>query len=405
MGRTSVIEGDDYRSEGRGLDELYQEILEVVGHCPWHNQCPIVNDGIGGETIMEIIDRYSAMILEPRVLRDDHIPETIVHRDSEIDHLVALLSPDCGGRITEGVWVHGPPGTGKTVTVRAVLERFGTEYPTVETVAVDGWHDKSRHAVLCSVLEGLADGEAGHRTSTPVDELLDRIRDAVSGPTIVFVDEAGQLTEMQSLRDLYELPEVTPVIVCNKYGSVLDRLDPTDESRLTPLAQVRFGRYGDAELVDILERRVEIGVQPGVVGDGVLAHIADRAAGDARRAIGILRTSLERASATGSGLTTELVDESVPDADVAIAASRIRSTTCRQRTVLEVLADVGPARTGVVYDRYCERTDECRSKRTVREWLRHKFQEYNLARIDDSGSYDRYELTDVAADALEEVRD
>ena len=70
------------------------------------------------------------------------------------------------------------------------------------------------------------------------------------------------------------------------------RADGRVRSRLRSAETVRLDRYAQAELVDIVQYRVEHGFDTGLVADGAdgaVAAIADLAARDAREAISLLR--------------------------------------------------------------------------------------------------------------------
>jgi len=65
----------------------------------------------------------------------------------------------------------------------------------------------------------------------------------------------------------------------------LSRLDTADDYLHRPSVQLGLGRYGVAELADILEPRARRGLVHDAVGRDQLERIADRAAGNAREAI------------------------------------------------------------------------------------------------------------------------
>nr|WP_233710796.1 hypothetical protein [Natronococcus pandeyae] len=62
-------------------------------------------------------------------------------------------------------------------------------------------------------------------------------------------------------------------------------------SRLRSSEHVRMDNYSDEDLYDIFGARAKRGLEEGVVTDEQLYRIADAAAGDARLAIGMLRST------------------------------------------------------------------------------------------------------------------
>src|SRR3989338_7438227 len=63
------------------------------------------------------------------VLQTNYTPETIPHRDKEIEQVAAILAPCLKGEKTSNLFVYGNTGTGKTLSVQYVrselLKRAG----------------------------------------------------------------------------------------------------------------------------------------------------------------------------------------------------------------------------------------------------------------------------------------
>ncbi|APX98565.1 Cdc6/Cdc18 family protein [Natronorubrum daqingense] len=331
-------------------------------------------------------------------LRDDHAPETIRHRDDEQTHLASLLSPDVAGGIVEVALVHGPPGVGKTCTVEAVIHEVDAEFDAIQTVMADCWTDHKRSRVLYTILEQLVGSTTARRDSTPADELLYQIKDAIDGPTVIFLDEADKLVDDLVLRDLYEIPDVRLLLAANNPHQVVGDIEPRVYSRIGTATRVKFDPYHDSELRSILDDRIRAaGVQSGLVDRQTLETISDRAERDARRAIAILRNSVD-AVATGDveSITDDVISAATVSAKEDIARARISSLTADQRVVLDVLFESGPATSGSIHEEYASQvTNEC-GARTVRGWLGEKFQQYNLVCVLEDRHPQEYALTDAA---------
>ncbi|WP_247005145.1 Cdc6/Cdc18 family protein [Halosolutus gelatinilyticus] len=331
-------------------------------------------------------------------LRDDHAPETIRHRDDEMNHLASLLSPYIAGGISKAALVHGPPGTGKTCTTTAVLNEVDAEFDGVTTVTADCWTDHKPSRVLYTILEQLVGTTTTRRDSTAVDELLYRIKDAIDEPTIIFLDEADKLTDELVLRDLYEIGDVRLVLAANNPHQVFGDLEPRVYSRLGTATRVEFEPYHDHELVAILEDRIQAaGVRSEIVSGAALEAIADAAERDARKAIAILRNALDTVATGRADVVTDaVIGDAVVSAGEDIARARISSLTSDQRVVLEVLLEIGPATSTTIYDAYASKVDDPFGDRAVRGWLGEKFQQYNLVRVLDDRNPQEYALTDAA---------
>ena len=61
---------------------------------------------------------------ESRAFSDEHLPKTIIDRESEQSIVASYLREVLLGRSSKVLYVHGSPGVGKTTVVRAVLGQF-----------------------------------------------------------------------------------------------------------------------------------------------------------------------------------------------------------------------------------------------------------------------------------------
>jgi len=123
---------------------------------------------------------------------------------------------------------------------------------------------------------------------------------------------------------------------------------------------------------------VRQGLREDAVSGAVLERIADAAAGDARVAIGVLRSAARRAQQRGDGeVTLDTVEASIPDARDTIEQRTVDKLTPHQRALYEVLDERGELSPGELYDRYRDRVDDPKSRRTVRTYCA-KLEHYNL---------------------------
>ena len=58
------------------------------------------------------------------VLQTNYTPETIPHRDKEIEQIASILAPCLKGERTSNLFVYGKTGTGKTLSVHFVKDEL-----------------------------------------------------------------------------------------------------------------------------------------------------------------------------------------------------------------------------------------------------------------------------------------
>jgi len=156
-------------------------------------------------------------------------------------------------------------------------------------------------------------------------------------------------------------------------------------------------KYHDEQLYDILSARAKWGLDEDVVTDEQLYRIVDAAAGDARLAIGILRTAAGRADRENhEHITDDMLLDAAEDARAQIKQRSLDSLTPHQRVVYEVVREHGPVGPSEIHERYTEEADDPRTKRTVRTYLS-KMAQYNLLEAEGTSRDREYSLVDSTA--------
>ena len=337
------------------------------------------------------------MIRDARVLRAGFVPREVEHRDAEVNHLSSVLEPITNGEPADTAIVTGPSGAGKTCISQFVTERLREEVLDVETTYVNCWRNYTRFRTLYQILDDLGATIDIHRQSTPHDELVDRLQQHDGPRTVVILDEVDQLEDPSVIYDLHSLPQFAIICIANKEEELFSRVDDRLVSRLRSSEHVRMDKYHDEQLYDILSARAKWGLDEDVITDDQLYRIADAAAGDARLAIGILRTAANTASREGhEWITDEMLIDAAEDARSQIRQKSLDSLTPHQRVVYDVVRDHGPLGPSEIYEHYTGAVDDSRTKRTIRTYLS-KMAQYTLLEAKGTSRDREYSLVDSAA--------
>lgn len=337
------------------------------------------------------------MIRDARVLRAGFVPREVEHRDAEVNHLSSVLEPIANGEPADTAIVTGPSGVGKTCVSKFVTERLREEVLDVEATYVNCWRNYTRFRTLYQILDDIGATIDIHRQSTPHDELIDRLQQYNGPRTVVILDEVDQLEDPSVIYDLHSLPQFAIICIANKEEELFSRVDDRLVSRLRSSEHVRMDKYHDKQLYDILSARTKWGLESGVVTDEQLYQIADAAAGDARLAIGMLRSAASTADRESREvITDDILAAAAEDARAQIKQKSLDSLTPHQRVVYNIVRDYGPLGPGKIHDRYTGEVDDPRTQRTVRTYLS-KMEQYNLLEAEGTSRDREYSLVDPAA--------
>ena len=230
-----------------------------------------------------------SIITNPDLLDETYIPANIPVRESHINELTHCLRPAVKRKKPMHAWLHGRPGTGKTLTAKFILRKIKEE-GYVDGVYINCWEQNSYYSVLDKLVRELRIlGAEKLNTSYKLERLEKFIG---SKPFIIVLDEIDlpKRYERDSIiYNLCELGNVGLICVCNS-RSVLYSMDERIKSRLNA-KQLEFNHYSESDLAFILKRRAEFALYPGSWSAKSLNKIASLAEGDARVAIQTLKNA------------------------------------------------------------------------------------------------------------------
>lgn len=315
------------------------------------------------------------MITDARALRPDFLPRDLHHRDGHIDHLSAVLAPSALNQ-AEDACLFGPSGAGKTTLAKYTISQLEREVLDFRWGYVNCMSDNSRAAVLHRCVREVGLGADLQREGTHSSRAVDRLEGC--GDQIILVLDEVALIDEEPLLALWEIPNVSLVCITIDEDEWFTALSSQAQSRMQSAATVRLDKYSHAELVDILDSRIAHGLIQSRVDDSAVASIADFAAGDARRAIAILRRAADRVETrTLRRLTTGVVDAVVEDAEAEIRERRVRSLGTHQRLLYQIIDAAGEIGAGTLHERYEDRSSSPKSRSSRRRYLI-SLQRYNL---------------------------
>lgn len=263
------------------------------------------------------------------VLQINYTPETIPHRDSQIEAVASILAPALKGERVSNLFVYGKTGTGKTLSVAFVTNELSKRVN-------DGGNDFLKVIYINCKLKKVADteyrilaelvhhlGGSVPATGLPTDSVYTKfveLIDVKKQLILIVLDEIDQAVKKISDNFLYTLTrlnselknaQISLVGISNSL-TFMDELDPRVRSSLGE-EELVFSPYNALQLQDIMKERSLQAFNENVLDYGVIAKCAAFAArehGDARRALDLLRVAGELSERESSpNVTLAHIDE------------------------------------------------------------------------------------------------
>ena len=259
----------------------------------------------------EFIEKKTPVFKDRNALASDFSPETIQHRNEQINTLASILAPSLKNARPSNIFIYGMTGTGKTLVSKYVgdeLEKMSNQTENkVKIIYINCKMKKTADTEyrLVAELSRLL-GQDVPITGLPTEQIYRiffNLLDSKEQVVIVILDEIDHLVKKMGDDFLYNFTRINQDLKKAKVSIIgitndlqfIDILDPRVKSSLGE-EEILFPPYNALELQDILKQRVGVGFHTNMLSEEVIPKCAALAAqehGDARRALDLLRVAGE----------------------------------------------------------------------------------------------------------------
>ena len=246
------------------------------------------------------------------VLQSNYTPETIFHREEQIESIASILAPALRGEKVSNLFLYGNTGTGKTLSIQHVGSKLLSKNKergddNLQFVYVNCKLSKSsetEYRILARIIGAL--GSSVPSTGLPTSDVYSRFTELIDKKkqiVLIVLDEIDNAIEKIGDSFIYSLIRLNSelknaqinIVGISNNATFMDHLDPRVRSSLGE-EEIIFSPYDALQLQDILKKRADQAFNSGVLDEGVVGKCAAYAArehGDARRALDLLRVAAE----------------------------------------------------------------------------------------------------------------
>jgi cell division control protein 6 len=311
---------------------------------------------------------------------------------------MSVLSPALRGQKPRNLIIYGPSGTGKTCTMKRVMEDFIAAAKKKEQKATMHYINcriyTSRYRIFQKVLREYVPEleKAGFGLTFLYEKLLEIVSHGEQ--MTVILDEVDVVKDLDDLvytltrsNDEIKRGGVTLVGISNKI-SFKDSLETRTRSSLYE-SEIIFHSYQSEQLQKILEQRAKEGFEEGVVEQSAInlaAAITSQESGDARYALTLLHKAGEMAEQKGAKRITDAdVEAARNKVEVDLTVEAINALPEMNQLVLYAIAtlsmagsrysrlegvDTGLLFSGEVYEEYERACRKARKRPRSARWYR-----------------------------------
>lgn len=234
--------------------------------------------------------------------------ESLIGREEEYDRIVGLVKGALESRKTVTLYVSGPAGTGKTLTVNTVLQDLELKH-TFKMISIN--------CMSFETLDNFYQQVSTHYSSSPKKQRrnanseqyydLNKIKDSISQHnemTVMLLDEVDQLKSKNNevLRNIFQLPALTKnKLILIGISNALDftvKMVWLKEVEKSEFHELRFMPYSKDQIAKIIDFRLRKnnGAENTLIDKSAVEYCARKIAscsGDIRKALDVCRRAVE----------------------------------------------------------------------------------------------------------------
>ncbi len=289
------------------------------------------------------------------VLGYDFQPKLIPYREPEQMKFALVIRPLLQGHNGRNLFVHGPPGVGKTTACKHVLRELEEETETITTFYINCWKENTTFKIFSKMCEELGHKFLLQQKTSDLFTLIKEKLNKTEMATVFVFDEIDKLEDFNFLYTILEDIYRKSVILITNYRDSYSELDERIRSRLAP-EFVFFRQYNETEIAGILKQRREYAFVQGCWNEEAFKEIVERCTetNDVRVGLYLMREAGTIAEERSSrSINTTHVAEAITKVD-DFHIKPTEGLDAEMQLILNLVRDHSGKKIGEVYSMYAE---------------------------------------------------
>ncbi len=310
----------------------------------------------------DILHSDQTLFQNDSALDTEFIPKKIPFREAQQREVASAIAPLLQDRNGKNVLIFGPPGIGKTATIKYMYRELEEQRDDVVPIYINCWQKNTTFKIVVALCE-----ELGYRLThnKNTEELFAVVKNILNKKSAVFCfDEIDKIEDFDFLYSLIEGIYKKTILLITNYKEWLIKLDERIRSRLGATS-IEFMPYNEKETKKILEDRASYAFYENVLEKDALDVISKKTfeTKDIRTGLHLLREAgLAAENDSSKNITIEHANKALEKID---DFSIKKSTDLESQTkfLLEIIKENPGLKSGDLFNMYQQKggTDSYRS--------------------------------------------
>ncbi|HLP80342.1 MAG TPA: AAA family ATPase [Acidobacteriota bacterium] len=304
-----------------------------------------------GSLFDSILKENESLFQNELALNYEFVPKLVPYREAQQKRVAACIAPMFNHHTGRNIVVYGPPGVGKTVATKHIINELQEKTDEIVPFYINCWHKNTSFKVILELCEQI-DYKFTHNKKT--DELFDIVAARINKLASVFIfDEIDKAEDTDFLYLILSKIQNKSIILLTNYKDFVANIDMRIRSRLLP-EMLEFKPYDKSETKGILQQRVELAFLPKIWSVKAFDMVVERTheLADIRSGLYLLKES---------GLCAEEKSSKIiDDSHVVLALAKLDEFKIKSSTeladdtqqILELIKKRSPAKIGDLYSFY-----------------------------------------------------